>query len=496
MPVEIKPLSQQEKEDIIIKHHEIIDEFNRDLPDELKIPYDKQLPLRLEDPNEVKYYRTVMQIQQRINRQNEIMDDFKRRFGPLKNPVLIRSFIYGLKPETDPETIAYNERIYQEYQKNPDKIIYQRMHKVLEFNPNELIKCLDDKQKMVEFYLKNQRLCEDAFVFKSALDNPESQLNPTLRENFGKMAKLVETLSFPATVARRDAESGYFAFPGHMNQEQALTLMGTNPAHFNDAATYRRALLDKVSGQEGFGNPREFYQRLKQNNIHMGPDFFLRYRAQEVNPNNQTTTDLNLYDGLERANEPNVTVIQRSNEEIMEMKKINTEYDKEYCRVFQRRFSRNFDGQPFDFNRLKEAHKGNVVERFLGKTSPEYREFIDAFEKFNDPKSTGFLYKERLRNACNAYNDHKAEQGISLNNMDKTSKARMKFVNAVLATLDQVEADPRGMRNEIENNLKEDDFYREPFLSEEEVNENAFDNNVSVDELNRTLEDDEISMNN
>ena len=133
-------LTNEEKKMLIDKHHKIVDEFNTYLPDDNKISYDNNLINRLNDPKEVKYYKTLKELEQRIKDQKKIYENLTKKFGPIesKKNILARSFHYGLKTENTKEANEYNEKIYKLYQENPEKVFYQRYKEVLEFDPSIL----------------------------------------------------------------------------------------------------------------------------------------------------------------------------------------------------------------------------------------------------------------------------------------------------------------------------------------------------------------------
>ena len=64
-------LTNEEKKMLIDKHHKIVDEFNTYLPSDNKISYDNNLINRLNDPKEVKYYKTLKEFEQRIKDQKK-----------------------------------------------------------------------------------------------------------------------------------------------------------------------------------------------------------------------------------------------------------------------------------------------------------------------------------------------------------------------------------------------------------------------------------------
>ena len=195
MPNEKIVLKEEEKKQIIEKHKALVDQFNNYLPDELKIKYATNLADKLNDEKEVKYYKTLEKIKAHLTRQREIFDELKAKkpIDPDKN-VLPRSIWYGFKTENTPEAKEYNRKLYNEYLEKPEKVFYQRYKKVLEFDPQKLLDCLDDKQKLADFYLENQAIIEDAFVFAASMGAPENKLNPELKSAYSGMVKMVETI--------------------------------------------------------------------------------------------------------------------------------------------------------------------------------------------------------------------------------------------------------------------------------------------------------------
>lgn len=490
MPVEF---TQQEKDEIIAKHTALIDEFNAFLPNEQKLKYDENLINRLNDENEVKYYKTLNEAKEKMTRQKQIYDELEARFGPAQagKNFMNRSIHFGFKVEDTTEAREYNEKLYQKYQKDPDTVLYQRYKKVLDFNPQEIMKIADDKVKLAEFYLNNQRLCEDAFVVNSVLDNPDAKINPTLKASLKNMANDIEGVTFPVNNIKKEMGESYFTFPQYMTPEQAAILIAVNPKYMEKNAPLRGCFDNAINQNEASANPKETIDIFKKSGLIIGKGFFKRYKATIHDPETNTTKEVSLEEGLKRREEGNVTISERPKEEKREINKINNAYYVQYQNVFKDRFSKNFDNQAFDLNRIKLAHQGNWVERFLRKTSPEYKAFIKQFEAYNDPTSKDYLNKDKLRNTAQAYYDHKAEQGISLSNMDATGRGRLKLVSAVIKTIDQMEANEKDVDNDISDRLREeDDIVREQFLNENEVVDNEFSSIEVDDELNLTVDNE------
>ena len=227
------PLSLEEKEVIIEKHKKLVDELNQYLPNELKIKYDDNLIERLDDEKEAKYYMTLKEIETITNKKRKVFDNLSSKYGiPSKEKnILARTLFFGLKAEDTPEAKEYNEKLYQRYLENPEKQFFDRYKNVLEFDPNILLEIGDDKQKLMDFYLKNQKLCEDAFCFSSQMENPNANINPLLRKSISGLSKTVEVLSYPQFIYNQDLGDGYFTFPKNITKEQAMLIVNGNPSY-------------------------------------------------------------------------------------------------------------------------------------------------------------------------------------------------------------------------------------------------------------------------
>jgi hypothetical protein len=104
---------------------------------------------------------------------------------------------------------------------------------------------------------------------------------------------------------------------------------------------------------------------------------------------------------------------------------INDAYEKEYSRVWQKHLSANYNKEPFDLERIKNANKGGFFERMFNTTSPEYKRFIKALEDYNDPKSENYLNKDDLKDKASAYFDYKTSDGVSFSKLNETERNRL-----------------------------------------------------------------------
>ena len=125
-----EPLTQQEKQAIIDRHHFLVDKMNVTLGGVLKYE-DEAILQKLEDPKQVAAYRMFQEQQRRNAKREALMDSLKKKYGPntiASNPAS-RTFKFMLRLGDDPKDVAYNEKIYQEYISHPEKLVYRSSSK-------------------------------------------------------------------------------------------------------------------------------------------------------------------------------------------------------------------------------------------------------------------------------------------------------------------------------------------------------------------------------
>lgn len=484
MPDKIQ-FTTEEKNLLIQKRKEYIAEFNQYLPDEQKLVYDEaEFKKQLDDEANVKYYKSLKELEYRMQRQKEIHQKLIEDYGNVPNDrdLLARSFSSQLRVDNTKEAQEYNEKLYLEYQNDPDKALYKRYKNVLEFNPQTFLNVIDDKQKLIDFYLKNQALCDDAYVYTSTFDSPDSNINKNLRNSISGMQKLIQDLNFPRKICSADMVD-YLSFP-EITMEQANMIAAGNPTKYMGLGTKMsdkfNQLLTPVKAEE----TKEAYKIIKDHGFTLGKGFFLKYVAEEHDPKTNTTKEISVDDGIRKLKDnPNVTVRERTVDEIRELIRINKVYDREYVDIWQHKFSEKYDYKPYDFDAIKNANKGGFFERFFRTTSREYNNFIKALEDFNDPTSPKFGDKNHLRDSAQAYLDHKTAQGLSFNHIDNTGRGRLILVTSVINAIDEMDDDYNQINTEINNRIFSETTptptpTKEAFLTGAEVNDNFISNNI------------------
>ena len=492
MPNKIS-LTQEEKNAIIIRHRELVDEFNKYLPDDNKIPYDNDLENKLEDEAEVKYYKTLQAIGDRERKQKEIYQKLIKDFGdmPQERLSLARTFQSALKTENTEQAKEYNENLYREYQSDPDKVFYKRYKEVLEFNPQKLLNALDDKQKLADFYLENQTVCDDAFVYDSAISNKYFDINKDLQKSASGMSKTIESLNIAKKVCDADMVD-YFSFP-KMTSEQYNMVMAGNPSKY---MTKGAPLQPKFNQFVAPAKPEEVkaeFQAIKNHGLMLGKGFFLRYKALEHDDKTNTTKEIPIEDAVKNyKSNGNITIEERSRNEIFNLRRINDTYDREYMNIWQEKFAKNYKDKPFDFDEIKEANKGGTFERLFNRTSKEYQEFIRTLGEYNNPESPNYMNKELLKETAQAYFDYKTERGISFNRIDKTGQDRLMLVSAVIQTINDMDNNEKEVSAKINNAIYEIDPARKQFLRENDLDDNLLNNEINNDfeslKLDKSLE--------
>lgn len=474
MPNEFIPLTPEEKNALIAKHINLIGEFNRHLPEGQKLVYNAQeFNARLDDPAEVEQYRKGLARAAKLSKQEEIHNQMIQRHGepPKDRHYLNRVIRFGFKTEDTAEAKAYNEKMYSEYCANPEKVLYQRMQRLVNFNPATFVDNLGDNRSLIDFYDANQELIEDAFAFESIAHNARDILSPAFRDAIPCIKKPLESLNEAQKRAFAAAGEEYLTLP-KLTPEQALAIMNGNPQYMamdddnlRAVRNYLNLALEKMPGVD---NAPNFYDRLQAAGWRPDSDFFVRHVVEERDP--QTGAVKEVSADRYFANRPNVTMRERTQEEMWHIRNISREVETRYHDKWAQRFQAN-TGRELNVDAIENAHKGGFWERMLGKTSPEYTEFIRTFRAYNDPNSKDFNNRDKLRSAAMAYKVHKLGDGTTIDQLDATGKGRMELVDGVINTIDDMIRQDAAIRREIEAEAYGIPAPRvgQPFLNREDV---------------------------
>ena len=446
-----EPLTQQEKQAIIDRHHFLVDKMNVTLGGVLKYE-DEAILQKLEDPKQVAAYRMFQEQQRRNAKREALMDSLKKKYGPntiTSNPAS-RTFKFMLRLGDDPKDVAYNEKIYQEYISHPEKLVYRSYSKLLNLNPKQIYDLGNDKQAMAEFYMENTELCESAYSFAPVLNAQDSQTTRALKKALVSMAKPFETLNELGNVVKTSGIE-YLAFPT-MTQEQTAMSMMTRELFQGNPYPDLTEVVNQKLGAQILEKPHDYFQHFIDKDIDINePDFLVKYKAMRRDPETGERTEVS-FDAIFVQHDPNAYIDTRSPEEMFQIKCVNKVFQDQYAQKFQSRIATKLNQMIFNVNQLEEEHKGGWFERnILHSTSVEWTEFIEAFKQFNDPEHPNYLRKDVLRPKAQAYLDHKHDQGYeTLADMKGTSLKRGTFCQSVIDVCDELDEQEAAIKEDID----------------------------------------------
>lgn len=448
-------LTNEEKDMLKAKHLSYIAEFNQYLPDGQKLVFNQQeFEEKLNDPAEVEQYRKGAERLERLRKQEKIYSDMISKHGepPRDRHYLNRVFRYSFKTEDTPEAKSYNEKIYKEYVNNPEKVLYKRFQRLLNFNPKPYIDAFDDKKKLIDFYDNNQELVEDAFAFESIADKADTWLNPQLNNAIKCLKKPLEALNECQKLAFAAAgKDEYFTLP-KLTPEQAAFVMGGNPQYVsndNEHLAIRNYIMNTIGETEGVESSVDFYKKMLSKGWKADNDFYVSHVAEERDPATGEVKEVSLDAAF--SNRPNVTLRARTAEEKWHIRNICKDYEREYANKWQAKY-REVANRPLDIQAMERRNKGGFFERLFKTTSRQYKDFLKALKNFNDPQSKDYLNREKLRTASEAYKTHKLPNGRTIDQLDSTGKGRMTDVNNVIETLNAMDKNDSVIRRDIETN--------------------------------------------
>lgn len=433
------PFTEQEKKQILNRHRELIAEMNKTLPDEMKLQEDPDLPKKLDDPKNVALYRIGQEIQEKRQKQAQIQTDLENRFGRNQrrdNP-LTRSLVYALDTRDNDQAKAYNEQLYRDYLNNPEKVVYLRYKKMLDFNPQEVYDLGDDPVKLAEYYRDTYPLCDEAFVFHFVMDTCD--VTPAMKSALHSMKKPLEVLKDPSNMVRASSHIDNFACP-KLTPEQVAMVM-TNRDLMANCSDQLRTKINSYLGENALEDPHEYYEKMLEHNVQLKKGVLYENRPVErkIGPNGRATYEEISYDKLFNPQGSTVLLEKRSEHDIFGVKCVTKAFQREYQARWQQLFNqkRNHIGD-FDLHQIEDQHKGGFAERYIFfSTSQQYRDMLQALKDFHNPDSPHYLDSQHLDQASQAYLDHKREQGYDFDHLKGTTKARVNLALSIRATIKQ-----------------------------------------------------------
>ncbi len=493
---EIQQLTQEEKERIIARHKELVDKFNAILPEGQKLSYDPNLEKRLNDPKEVAAYRIGVEIREKWKQQDQIMKNLESRFGrcTLDPNVFKRNFVYGLKTENTQEARDFNEKMYDLYLHDQDKLAYLRYKPILNFNPQKLYECGEDTLKLAEFYRDNQQLCEDGFVINTSLALLD--LPRPLQNAMTCLKKPMENYADASSAVRVASGDEFFAFP-KLTIEQGLLIQANDGTVMNDASiSMERAFNDTFKDETTYESSDKFLKNFKDRGFKLEDGFFVKYKALHVDPKNKVQKEVS-FDEVFVKNDPNTKIVPRTQYEIDQIQCVTKSVQAKFLDKFKDKVSEltHTEKQNLSVENVQEKMKGGFFERKFNTTSVQFEHFMRTYKEFNDPKSDGYLNYDRLINATDGYIARKAQKGVrDVATAKGTDKKRLEFVHAVKEAVQYMKDNKNVIMKDVEKSLFENTGpLRSAFLNRNDVdihNNNEINNQPQVHQVVQDMEND------
>ena len=436
MPNKYEPLTKKEKDEIIKRNKQIIEEMNVYLTDEDDKKVEPLDPSILDNPSTIASYRIAQEMKAMKEKQSEVYNSLFSNVN-LRNPDDEKWLVHAIKVEDTPQARMYNQTVLKDYQENPDKLKAYLFKKVTTFNPVKLMTLKDDKGKMLEFYLNNHEVVDLANVL-SETDNESiiADQGEEFKKTIKEISEPLSVIGYPAKIAKDALNVDYYAMPELDNNQNHWVIVRAERAN-KEFSPYVRDMLEEKEGNDLTCRPSEYFTKIKDVcRIKMNNEFISRYHAIEEQHDEVEIADFS--DVIKNRNE-NIDYIARNDSEFNKARFVNKYYMDKYNASWKETFQNvRKDNKPFDIERIKDQHKGGWFERLRGKTSKEYKNFIKALEDYNDPNSEHYLDKGYLKLKGDMYLKHKfKDKEVDLSKLSGTSLKRSKLVTDTIATLNQ-----------------------------------------------------------
>lgn len=456
--------TKEEKAQIIARNQQIVAELNKYLPDDQKIQPDPNFEKKLDDPQVAKMYRLGQKIKQRDDRQRQIWDELRNKYGSTRvNFTAMGSLRIG----NTPEDRAYNETLYRNFKEDPDKFIYKQYHKMMQTSGKELYDLGDDPIKQGQYYLDNYEKVSYASNIKSVVnsENNKGIFTDEFKGNIKSVASLGHMM-YQTKYALNDVNSlDKIAFPT-LNKTQIDKLYDSrfSSDHYNDMADVSSKVRDLKYGWGKEPSPKQMMDTIKEktgvdlsNEAHLMTGKIFYDKEGIPMDVEDIVKGKNNFSSAKEISDPTQ---KRS------FRGITNDFKLAYMKNWKTAFNDKMGvkGSKIDIEAIENKQKGNILQRMFRRPSKEYTAMMDAFKAYNDPKSKDFMNKDKLSTATQAYVDHKNEKGSVKSRADKD---RMEFAENVFATCNESDK----IYRQTENSFADQSMQRRvTFLLPKDVN--------------------------
>ena len=492
-----KPLTQEEKDQIVKQHEKQMQEINTFFTKGGLAPLDateqrKLLEERMNDENMVARYRLSQEIAELDKQYTKAYKDIIGEFKLPTNNYLSRSIKFLLKIDGSEESKNYNRGLLETYTKHPEEFTYKRIKNLMNYDPKELIEIGNDKVKLMEFYKNNMALCNEANEFGDAMNQKALGITKKLDAAKDSFKVLVQKINYGGTVCGESNSLTFFSLPKLSDDKNQLIYNHIRNVFPGKEEMEARRVYEGYQRDKNNESLAGIISKLEAKSLTFNKNPFLKYKALETNPETGKVKEVSL---LDYANEKeNVTVVERSSDEIERLNNITSKFEIKYSNEFQKRLGARL-GKAYNIFNMQKEMAGGFFDRMFRKPSPEFKDFMQRLADFTNPEKEGFLDKEGLKDSIEKYARHVRNNPAN----NAMREARENLVHEVGQTLAFMDVESTNIRNNINQEIYKvipDDFSKVKVLAvdEAEVEELKLvekDNKIDFDDL--SIDSDEMN---
>ena len=492
-----KIIPEDRKKKITARYKELLNDFNGYIKNkENKLDYNDMIDDYLDLPNTAEIYFTAKEMEEMKLQQHRILDRLSSN-TPLLDSDDRKWLVCAIKSEDTPFANAYNEKLYRDYQANPNKVKAMLFRKVMTFDPHKLINCQDDDLNLMRFYKENHEVVDLADVLANSKDAPFYQgLNEDFVDAIDQLNEPLNVIAYPKHLAEHATTDDYYATP-YMSQKQAKEIVINADSEKKDKfSKYVRDNLESKAGNDITTKPKAYFEAIKEvkPDINENNKFLSTYSVLRIDNNIEPT----YADFSDVINDPeSYDIFKRQEVTSFHARAINKEYERAFQKNWVKQLN-NKNGVEIDttIQQTLAKHKGGFFEKMFNTTSKEYREYEKALEDYHNPNSIYYLNDKNLRLKSNAYLEHKGVNALTdLNKLDETSRNRVQLVNNTLDNLNRSDYIEKDAEKDL---MRGYPVLGKSFLSVEDVSDSheyENDNNInSPEKVNENVIDSDIKM--
>ena len=466
-------ITEERKQQIAKRHKELVDELNAFIANKKDKLVDQKLLNGYLDTNSiVKSFTIANEMEEMKVRQNQILDELSS-----KNPLHIiddrKWLVCAIKSENTPYAKAYNEKLYSDYQENPDKVKALLFRKVMTFDPHKFNGRKDNDLNLLEFYKENHEVVDlaDVLANSNGATFYEGQ-NRDFVEAIDQMSETLNVIAYPKHLADKALTDDFYAMP-YVSAQQAQEIVINADKAGKDIKGYTRDHLEALAGNDLTVTPKAYFNAISNTYLENDVDekFLSTYIPLQLDNNIEPT----FADYSDAIKDPSgYQVFKRQEKKSFNIRAINDEFSK----VYQKNWLKSFNGKNREAvtTSIKDTltkNKGGFFEKLFNTTSKEYKEYEKALEDYNNPGSDHYLDDKHLRTKSVAYLDHKGVNANSdLSRLDETAKNRVKLVLNTVQNLDDSDRIEKNAEKELEQGYPAKTM---AFLSEKDVSEDSIE---------------------